>query len=682
MSDNQYPVFESGQTLTAADLNMLRAFLHERDHLVARMTGFGINCGLGGVVSGTTLTIKPGLAVDQPGEPLVLTTEQTISLPLTAMTPSYDFIATSTPSGQPVGGFSVVLEATDTVVPTPDCGEADCAGHADLHTRAVTLRTVAGRVTGTRMDFAGETLLNEEPIRLELDSTPINSYTALRNAIATRLTNSPNSPLVNPTLIANLQVTSIAAGDTAGIKGYKAGWLNMVLFAALDLLRAEALMKLACDRTTSRPGVVLGWVHQVGTGWVFDCSYRHAWEPPRGLSEAFFGGTCSDPLSLYRDELEAVLAGFAPPDPVPSGPVEPPHACPKGTIRTAGGKCVSVYYPPRKIPDNWQKHWQLDKLRPRWRPPDEKMLWANPWIVYETPGWGFFEDGVIDAGDYVGRPGTEVKNVLDGYILSQGGVADLKLVTADKIEDLGRDGYLPAGGFSPSDTFVLTVDGAGKVIATGRVPAVRNTRNVGAALPAAVNAATEAKAAAGELKGIFDNLAGRFTEVNKALKGVNDDLAQLRGDFNSYKGGTFDQGGFGARLNTMENQVLEFRAYNQRISTVEGKVDVIQKYSVPETRGLSPTVGRGLAEFTKTTVAAMKSLPAVDNANFQRYTDAAEKSQTQFEATLATEDPQAIASAAVTLLGTVRTMVKASGASPELGKQLDEQLRNLGGMLG
>ena len=77
----------------------------------------------------------------------------------------------------------------------------------------------------------------------------------------------------------------------------------------------------------------------------------------------------------------------------------------------------------------------------------------------------------------------------------------------------------------------------------------------------------------------------------------------------------------------------------------------------------------------------MRSLPAVDNANFQRYTDAAEKSQTQFEATLATEDPQAIASAAVTLLGTVRTMVKASGASPELGKQLDEQLRNLGGMI-
>jgi hypothetical protein len=678
MSDNQYPVFESGQTLTAADLNMLRAFLHERDRLVSRMTGFGINCGLGGVVNGTTLTIKPGLAVDQSGEPLVLTAEQTISLPPTAMTPSYNFITTTVPGG---AGFSVVLEATDTVVPTPDCGEADCAGHADLHTRAVTLRTVAGRVTGTRMDFAGETLLNEEPIRLELDSTPINSYTKLRNAVATRLTNSPNPPLVKPPkLIADLQATSIGSGESAAIKGYKAGWLNMVLFATLDLLRAEALMKLACDRTTPRPGVVLGWVHQDGD-WVFDCAYRHAWEPPRGLSEAFFGGTCSDPLSLYRDELEAVLAGFAPPDPVPSGPVEPPQACPKGTIRTAGGKCVSVYYPPKKIPDKWQKHWQLDGLITRWRPPDEEMLWANPWIVYETPGWGFFEDGVIDAGDYVGRPGTEVKNVLDGYILSQGGVADVKLVTADKIEDLGKDGYLPAGGFSPSDTIVLTVDGGGKVIATGRVPAVRNTRNVGAALPAAVNAAADAKNAANELRGIGTTVEGRFNTLSGQISGLDTKLGQLRGDFDAYKGGSFDQGGFGARMGNLEQQMVEFKGYNQRISTMEGKVDVIQKYSVPQTRGLSPTVGRGLADFTQTTVAAMKSLPAVDNANFQRYTDAAEKSQTQFEATLAAEDPQAIAAAAVTLLGTVRTMVKASGASPELGKQLDEQLRKLGGMI-
>jgi uncharacterized repeat protein (TIGR01451 family) len=39
-----------------------------------------------------------------------------------------------------------------------------------------------------------------------------------------------------------------------------------------------------------RAGVVLGWVHQVGGFWFFDCNYRHAWEPPRGFSQAFFGG--------------------------------------------------------------------------------------------------------------------------------------------------------------------------------------------------------------------------------------------------------------------------------------------------------------------------------------------------------------------------------------------------------
>src|SRR5215813_10640822 len=191
MPDNQYPVFDSGQTLTAADLNM----------------------SLAGVVSGTTLTIQPGLAVDQTGEPLVLTDASPIALAPPAMTPSYDFIDTAP------GGFSVVLESSDTVVPAPDCGEADCAGHADLHTRSVTLRTVAGRVTGTRMDFAGEVLLTVEPIRLALDSTPINSYTALRDAIATRLTNG-TQPLVATGLIAKLQATSIAPTDLPGTKGY------------------------------------------------------------------------------------------------------------------------------------------------------------------------------------------------------------------------------------------------------------------------------------------------------------------------------------------------------------------------------------------------------------------------------------------------------------------------------
>ena len=502
MSSNQYPLFEVGETLTAADLNMLQAFLHDRDRLVGRMTGFGINCGLGGVVSGSTLTIQPGLAVDQDGEPLILADAATISLAPTAMTPSYDFIATAP------GGFSVVLESSETVESAPDCGEADCAGHAELHTVGVTVRTVAGRVTGTRMDFAEEKLLAVTPIGLSADSVPTTSYNSLRDAIATRLTNGTN-PEVRPSLIADLQATSIAADDLPGIRGYKCGWLNLVLFATLDLLRVEALLEVSCDRSTTRAGVVLGWVNQVGGNWVFDCSYRHAWEPPRGFTEAFLGGTCTDPAALAREALEALLAGYAPPDRVPTGVVDPPVSCPKGSI-LHGGKCYSIFYPPPKVRDRWYEKWQI--VNPKvavWNPPEE--TWTQPWTIYEIDSWNFFGDGVIGISHYVGHNGADVKNVLGTYISGTGGVADIKVIDAGT--EHSTPGYMPSGGFSPSDTVVLSVDGNGTVTATGRVPAARNTRSVGVALPAALDAAAGAEKAAGELRDLSTSLQGQFQNL-------------------------------------------------------------------------------------------------------------------------------------------------------------------------
>jgi len=676
MTDHQYPSFENGQSLTAADLNMLRAFLHERDRLVGRMIGFGVNCGLGGLVSGTTLTMQPGLAVDQYGEPLVLAAAQTITLPPTAATPSYDFIATGP------GGFSVVLEATDTVAPAPDCGETDCAGHADLHTKGVVLRTVAGRVTGTRMDFSAETLLTVEPIRLALDSTPINSFTALRNAIATRLTNG-TSPLVNPALITTLQGTSVSSGDPAGVKGYKCGWLNMVLFATLDLLRCEALMRLSCDRSTTRPGVVLGWVHQVSGVWVFDCSYRYAWEPPRGFSEAFLGGTCTDPCGKYRDALEALLAGYAPPDPPPAGggTVEPPIKCPKGSI-LVHGVCVNIYYPPPVIPEFWYDPWlEFDPLGPIWNPPIEE-LWREPWIIYESEPWNVFDDGVIGVSDYVGLPADDVEGVLDDFITEGGGIPDIRVVGVGEAEIM--PGYLPSGGFSPSDTIVLTEQG-GVVVATGRVAAVRNTRNVGAALPAAVKAAADALAAADELRDMTTTVQGRFDTLDSEITGLKSDLGLLREDFDGYKGGEFDQGGFGARLGTVERELLGIEDFGGRVSVLEGKVDVLAKLPMgaPVVKGFDVNFGRGMVEFAETTVAAMKTLSGhVENPNFERYTAAAERTQAELEIALATNDPEIIGKSTLEVLGSLRTMVKASGVGPEAGRQLDAQLRKLHGLFG
>ena len=86
-------------------------------------------------------------------------------------------------------------------------------------------------------------------------------------------------------------------------------------------------------------------------------------------------------------------------------------------------------------------------------------------------------------------------------------------------------------------------------------------------------------------------------------------------------------------------------------------------------------------EFTGATIQAMRSLSDVQNQNFGRYTAAAERAQAQFEADVAAGDPNVVGRSALNLLGSIRTMVKASGASPDTGRQLDAQLRALGGLI-
>jgi hypothetical protein len=698
MSDNQYPVFEPGQTLTADDLNELRAFLHQRDRLVGRVIGFGVNCGLGGVVSGTTLTIRPGLAVDQPGEPLVLRAERTIALPPTPETVSYDFIATNP------GGFSVVLEATDTVEPAPECGEVNCAGHAEQHTRDVAVRVVAGRVTGTRMDFATEPLLTVEPIRLALDSTPTNSYPALRDAIATRLTNG-TSPLVSPALIAKLQGTSIASTDSAGIRGYKCGWLNMVLFATLDLLRTEAQLRLTCDRSTMRPGVVLGWVREVSSTWVFDCAFRHAWEPPRGFTETFLGGTCTDPAGAFRDELEALLAGFAPPDPVPVGDPKPPTECPHGWIRV-GNICRPVIFPPQEVPETWHEKWRIDPIDPIWDPPRE--TWRKPDLVYERLPVDVLGEKEFDLTDYLGHAGDDVKTVLSDFIQDQGAIADVKVVPT--AEAAALEGYSPAGGFAPSDSVVLGVDSSGVVVSTGRVPAVQNVRTVGSALPAAIGAAAEAQAAATELRTLAVGFESQFERLDATIAGLGGNLSTLQSDFLAYKT-SFDPVTFVDRIGTVEEGLRGLEVVRTRVNVLEGKFDVITRVGGPGRIGgggggiippivdgigsdiggavapggqMDKTFGQRIADFAETTIAAMRSLPARRNRNFLRYAAAADRARAALAGAVtpeAPEDAPAIATAAMEVLSTLRTLVKASGVSAEFGKRLDAQLRELREML-
>lgn len=721
MPDNTYPLFESGQTLTATDLNLLRGFLHERDRLVGRMIGFGINAGLSGTVVGSTLTIQPGLAVDQVGEPLVLPTEQTIALPPTPVTPSYDFISGTQ-------GFSVVLEATETVDPAPDCGESpSCAGHAEHHTRGVELRVVRGRLSGLSFDFSKETLIQIGPMRLDLSSSPVTPFNSLRKEIADRLDNVGGTPRIDPDLILDLRSRTIAASDSPAIKGYKVGYLNMVLFATLDLLRVEALLALTWNRVTDRPGVVLGWLEPIGSSFVFHCGYRHAWEPPRGFTEAFLGGSCSDPAALYRERLEELIAGWAPPEPPPSGggPVEPPVLhCPPGTIRV-NGVCRHIYFPPPEIPDWWADPWvgPLDPLGPIWNPPPfEDPGWLiNPVDIYGGYPVDFFGDGELGGLQYVGQPAAEVEDVLIGFIGEE--IADVRVMTHTAAQ--GLDGYLPSSSFSPSDTIVISQNTAGEVIAIGRVPAARNTSRVATALPAAEAAVTEARDVAQGLSTLAEGLKGSFTALDGKLTNLDQSFQSLLGDFNDYKGGAFDVSGYGVRIGELEKDFIELGGHGQRIASLEGKVQLLDSIGVQvdevgkfsdrvatleahvadakfgeriatlegqvgffgkeivgrdQIKGMSPAVARGFSEFAETTVSAVRSLEK-SGALTERYARDVERAHAAFEVEVASGQPELIGGAAIGLMKSLRTMVKAASKDTvegaTIGSQLDAQIRHI-----
>ena len=362
---------------------------------------------------------------------------------------------------------------------------------------------------------------------------------------------------------------------------------------------------------------------------------------------------------------------------MPAGPVHKPEYCPESAIRVKG-ECVHVFYPPKNLPDKWATNWKIDARGPIWYPPHE-VKWKEPWKIYELEGWNTFGDGVIGATGFVGSKSDEVAGVLTTFIKERGGVPDIQVVDVGALEHIG--GYQPSGGFSPSDTIVLTADAKGNVIATGRVPAARNTRNVGAALPAAVSAAADAKGAAIELRGLTETVKGQVAALDTRFTGLKGDFTTLQGEFQSYKGGTFDASGYGVRIMTMERQLVQLEDVKGRMSSVEGKVDVLQKIPFRGTTGIDSDLGRGIAEFARTTVAAMRSLPDVQNRTFQRHATAAEKAGADLEAALAADNPQIVTDATLALLSTIRTLVKASGVGAEHGRRLDSQLRSLSGLI-
>lgn len=664
-----YPLFAGGETLTAADLNLVREFLHDRDRLVARLTGFGISCGLTGAISGTgggtSLTVTPGLAVDQRGEPLLLAGAATVALPPTASAGTFEFVDPGP------GGFSVVLEQTEATEPAPDCGEADCAGHAELHTRGVALRVVPGRLTGPRFDFPTPAMLAAQPLTATATAT---QYTALKNTVAGWLDGPP--ALVDPSVTAAIRATTLSTSDAAGVKGYKAGWLNQVLFTTLDLLRCRALAAVPCDRTTSRPGVVLGWLHEVSGTWTWDCAYRHEWEPPTGLSRSLLGGACGDVCGLYVGQIAGVVAGYSPPTPPPSGGgggvVVPGDftICPAGWYRV-GGSCVP-FYAPVHVPDDWIEHWRPDPLGPVWNPGDL----TYPWTIYATDEPGWMDTTVVDITPAVGATGVSVLEALTEVLTGAGaGTPNVQVIGPG--ESLPA-GYSPAGGVSPHDTVVLSTDASGTVTGVGRVAVQVSARNVGTELPAASGRAQAALDATVEQGALITGMQGQVGGLVTAVGGLQEfqtGQTQWRATVDQTLGG-LDRSiaeGVDKQLGT------RFDEYQHRVSTLEGTVGVLVKTGPVGGIAVGKGTGATLVEFARTITAGLAEMPEAP-AELREAVKVADRATGTLQKAI--DGDRALGGATVELMGALRTAVKAAGIAPSVGGQLDAQLEAMQGLLG
>ncbi len=667
MTVNDYPEFVEGQTLTAPELNQLTTNLRYRDTLVARMVGFGINAGLAGSVSGSTLTIDPGFAIDQNGEPLFLDTPFTATFPVTPATTAYPFIDAS------AEGYSAVLEVHEGDPHAPLCSETDCAGHAKVHLPKVQVTIVKGKITGAWLKFAADELLTQTPLEVTLTSDTPSSGKKLAQAIAKRLRNGTGPDVVPEASIAVLDSFSIESGDIPGAKGYKAGWINSVLFAALDLLRARALFGLDALHSANPAGVVLGWIHYESSAWKFDCSFRHAWEPPRGFSEAFLGGTCSHPFKLYEDQLVGLLNGYSPPVPPPAsgGGGKPPVVvkCPKG-MEIVKGKCIYVITPPKKVNPDWNKHWIIkDPLAPVWNPQYRYTDYLEN--IYEQPGLNYYHDGILGIAATLGYPADVAVATVKDVVTEGGDIPTVLAMSASEATKL--TGYLPSSGASPSDTIVLTTDAANVVIATGRIPAVTSAKQAGTLVP-------QAQAAVVEVHQVVADAQAMQAEITATIAGYDAQLSDLSGSLDGIKAqmltlqvGAQSPGVLEHRVSTLEAQTNRMIELSDRVSMLEGKI-AVTKVSTGDPRTIFETAPI-LAEFAESTIEALKTVSQPGNRNFTRYVADAERVQGEFELAAASGNLEAAQTATLEMLDSLRTAVGAAGADRAAKSKLDAQFR-------
>ena len=528
MHEEQFPVFKDGQTLTHHELNDLRKYLDSQDHVLGRLIGFGITCGLEGEVVGDELVISPGLAIDQHGRPLMLHAEERIPLP-PVIEGEFDFLDAD-------GCVTPVLTATDEPEDAPDCEEDGCIGHAGLVVRKATIVLANGSVAQSSFSVAATPLGAISPISVGKNSRASNTgaamIAALKRALGRHLTGALARKL-DDAIINN-------AEDLPGVQAWKAAFLNRVFFATLDLLRCEVLTSASCIRTSETPGVALGCLRNEGE-FSWSCSPRHGFEPPVGLAVALLGSDCDDPCALLAERVRAMISSFfIPAMPKPADPPKPGGGGIKYCRRYA--KSGSKLALDRMLWDHRCVHWEIPwKRRPEW-----ERLWdidyelKNPLDVIDIRDLYLFDPDQLDAGTIstgltLGlEPAEAVIGVETAIRDAMGDDFPVDVTVVTPRERQAMDAYQPAVEASVTDRIVLVADNQGKVVEVGRIP-VSETLNtvaptverVKADTGAAVSTASEARdLAAGAVADIAD-VRVRNDEISGVLFGLADQVGLI-----------------------------------------------------------------------------------------------------------------------------------------------------------
>lgn len=614
-----YPAFVEGQTLTRDDLNGLRDYLRDRDRTLGRTLGFGIGGGLTGSVDTTGLHLQPGLAVDQLGEALLMAEEQLIPVPPTPDAVTFDFVSGT-------DGFTVVLVRTDHFEPTTPCTEAGCSGHAELHDTGVDLVVVAGRLVPDHVDFSQETLLTTvTPLTLTANGNVSGAFVGLLNAIVARI-----GARLKPALAAKLAAMKLETNDLTAVKAYKAAFLNQVLFATLDLLRFESLISQATLRDTATPGVALGWLHQVGGVWTWDCSFRHHWEPTTGLTLALLGGSCSEPGLPWLQRLESLIDTFTlPPVPAPADPPKPidpgdVFVCKNWKNQWIHDDCSVLVYPPTEIKPDWPDHWTDPGDLFQYPPP-----WTDPvpdYAVYEIDPADSLDLGAIDLYGTFGTPADDARDILAALIEGTGVTAGIDIVDVGDVRTI--PGFQYTGAVGAGDRVVLVKDALGKVVTTGRVSAGQTMREIGTTFPAVTADAAAAVEVATtlhrEVATLGDTVGQHVTELQELVEfqtlsttwraGVDQRLSGLGGELAGYANQQVArlQVDLSAQLpGIVAGSVKDIR---EELQGATGRIDVLYGRSIDKS-GFSDresAVNTGLLEVLRTMRGSVETL-APDN---------------------------------------------------------------------